>query len=76
VGDTGGGEGVAPEVGLVAGAVVGQDAGDGDSGGVEVGLGAVPERHGGVFALVGQDFAVGQPGVVIDGVVQVARDVA
>ncbi|OXR39619.1 hypothetical protein B7C42_08313 [Nocardia cerradoensis] len=33
---------------------------------------SLPERDSGFLAFVGQDFAVGQAGVVIDGVVQVA----
>ena len=72
VGDPGPGQRVAPGVGLVAGAVVGQHPLDGDPGGLEEGLGAGPEGGGGLLALVGQDLAVGQAGVVVDGVVQVA----
>src|SRR6201999_3658656 len=71
VGDAAGGEGVTPGEGLVAGSVVGQDPLDGDPGGGEERVGAAPERGRGVLALVGQDFAVGQAGVIIDGGVQV-----
>src|SRR5689334_14807179 len=35
-------------------------------------MGACPERGGGFLALVGQDFAVGQAGVIVDGGMQVA----
>jgi hypothetical protein len=72
VGDPGVGQGLAPRAGAVAGAVVGQDALDGDPGGLEERLGAGPERGGGVFGLVGQDFGVGQAGVVVDRGVQAA----
>src|SRR5690242_16255392 len=72
VGDAGGGQGLAPGEGLVAGPVIGHDPLGGDPGGAEPGAGAVPERHGGVFALIAEDLAVGQAGVVIDGGVQVA----
>ena len=58
-------------VGAVAGAVVSQDSCHGDPGGVEEGVGALPGRGGGFLLLVGQDFAVGQAGVVVDGVVDV-----
>src|SRR5699024_1860738 len=64
-------EGVFEGVGAVAGAVVGHHAFDGDPAGFEVGVGSGPEAGGGFFALIGQDLGVGQPGVVIDGVVQV-----
>lgn len=56
----------------MAGAVVGQDALDGDSGRGEVGVSPLPERGGGLLLLIGQDLAVGEAGVVVDGVVQVA----
>lgn len=72
VGDVGGGQHVPPGVGLVAGAVVGQHALDGDPGLGEELLGAGPERGGGVLALIGEDLAVGQAGVVVDGVVEIA----
>jgi hypothetical protein len=63
VDDAGCGEGVAPGVWAVAGAVVGQDALDGDPGlGKEV-LGAGPEHGGGLLLLIGQDLAVGQAGI-------------
>jgi hypothetical protein len=39
---------------------------------VEEGLSPGPERGGGFLGLVGQDFGVGQAGVVVHGVVQVA----
>src|SRR6202012_1859101 len=72
VGDPGCGQGITPGEGLVAGPVVGQDRLDGDPGGGEERLGAAPERGRGVLAFIGQDFAVGQAGVVVDGGVQVA----
>lgn len=55
-----------------SGAVVGQYAFHGDPGCGEECLGSVPERGGGFFCLVGQDFGVGEAGVVVDGVVEVA----
>lgn len=57
---------------LVAGAAVGQDAFDGDPGLGEEGVGPLPEGDGGLFLLVGEDLAVGEAGVVVDGVVEVA----
>ena len=60
------GEGVAPEEGPVAAAVVGQHAVDGDAVGGEPGVGPAPERCGCFTGLVVVDLAVGQPGVVID----------
>ena len=38
----------------------------------EVGIGPSPEPGGGLLALVAEELAVGQPGVVVDGVVDVA----
>src|SRR5690625_7767938 len=58
-------------MGAVAAAVVGQDPAHGDPGIVEEGVGPLPESGGGVFALVFQQFAVGQPRVVVDGGVDV-----
>src|ERR1700752_3860953 len=52
VGDPGGGQGVAPGERPVARAVVGHDPLDDDSGGGVKGAGAVPERDGGVLALI------------------------
>src|SRR5690625_315 len=66
-----GSEGVGEHVGAVAAAVVGQDPAHGDPGIVEEGVGPLPESGGGVFALVFQQFAVGQPRVVVDGGVDV-----
>ena len=60
-------EGGGEVAGSVAGAVVGQDAGDGDCVVGEPGVGASPERGGGVAAFVGEQFGVGQPGVVVQG---------
>ncbi|NYI03534.1 hypothetical protein FHU37_000477 [Allostreptomyces psammosilenae] len=72
VGDAAGGQDVAPAGGGVAGSVVGQDAFDGDSVSVEERAGADPEQGGGGGGLVGQDLAVGEAGVVVDGAVEVA----
>jgi hypothetical protein len=63
-------QGVFERVGAVAGAVVGQHPFDSDSAGLEVGVGAFPEPSCGFLLFVGEDFGIGQPGVVIDGVVQ------
>ena len=63
-------QGVFERVGAVAGAVVGQDPFDGDAAGFEIGVGAFPEPGRGLLLLIGQDLGVGEPGVVIDGVVQ------
>ncbi len=54
-------------MGFAAGPVVGQDAFDDDPGTGVVGLGALPEGGGGFLLLVGQDLAVGEGGVVVDG---------
>src|SRR5699024_3007783 len=61
----GGGEGLGP----VGGPVVGQHPFDDDPARGEVVIGTVPERGGGFLGLIGEDLAVGQPGVVIEGVV-------
>src|SRR5690625_3081194 len=58
-------------MGAVAAAGVGQDPAHGDPGIVEEGVGPLPGSGGGVFALVFQQFAVGQPRVVVDGGVDV-----
>ena len=61
-----------PGMGSVAGTVVGQDALDmGDALGGEPCLRSVPERGGGCFGFVGQDFGVGQPAVIVEGGVKV-----
>jgi hypothetical protein len=58
--------------GAVARAVVGQDPLDaGDAGLGEERSGAAPEPGRGVLAFVVEQFGVGQPRVVVDGVVQV-----
>jgi hypothetical protein len=57
-------------LGPVAGAVVAHHCGDDDADVGEVGSGASPERGGGLLLLVVEDFGVGQPGVVVDGVMQ------
>jgi hypothetical protein len=64
-----GAEGVIEGAGAVA-AAVGEHALDGDAAGGEVAAGAAPERGGGVFALLGEDLGIGQPGVVVQGGVQ------
>src|SRR5215468_10150681 len=61
-----------PVSGSVAGAVVAEDALDGDPGGGVPGVRAAQERGGGFLALVGQDLGVGQPGVIVERGVQVA----
>jgi hypothetical protein len=61
-----------PQFRAVAGAVVADDALDGDAVAGVPGVRAVQERGCGVFALVGQDLCVGEPGVVVQGGVQVA----
>lgn len=58
--------------GAVAGPVIGHDRLERDTQGREVGRGPVDEGGGGVLALVVQDLAVDQVGVVSYGVVQVA----
>ncbi len=63
---------IAPGAGAVAAAVVRQDALDGDARAGEVGVGPLPEAGRGFLALVGQDLAVGEAGVVVDGGVDVA----
>lgn len=54
----------------VTGAVIGQDSLHCDPVRLEIGVGACPESGGGVLFPIGQDLGVGEPGVVIDGVVQ------
>jgi len=72
VGDAGCGERAAPEAGAVTRSIVGQHPADGDAVAGEERLGALPERDRGGCLLVGQDLAVGQSGVVINGAVDVA----
>ena len=72
MGDTGSGQDGGELAGAVAGAVVGQDPFDGDAAGGEPRVRPGPEAGGGGLGLVGQDLGVGQPGVVVYGVVQVA----
>jgi hypothetical protein len=43
---------------------------DGDAFGGERGSGSLPEARGGLLAFVGEDLGVGEPGAVIDRVVQ------
>jgi hypothetical protein len=64
--------GIAPLVAAVAATVVGQYPLDGDPAGTEPGVGTDEESGGGLAGLVGVDFGVGQPGVVVDGGVDVA----
>ena len=64
--DSGGGEGVAPQVGAVAAAVVGEDSFNGDSLRGELGHGPFQHTDSGLGLLVGADLDVGDPGVVID----------
>src|SRR5215831_16409548 len=65
------GAGGGPEPGSVAGAVVAEDALDGDPGGGVPGVCAGQERGGGVLALIAQDLGIGQAGAVVQGGVQV-----
>ena len=58
--------GIAPRVGLVAGAVVGQDAFDGDPAHREPTHCAAQDPDGGRGGFVVVDLGVGNPGVVID----------
>ena len=62
--------GVAPGVGAVAAAVVGEDSFDGDSSFCEPGHGAFQDSDSGLGPLVGTDLDVGDSGVVIDHGVQ------
>src|SRR5215469_4189353 len=66
------GAGGGPVPGAVAGAVVADDAFDGDAECGVPGVRAGEERGGGVLALVGQDLGVGEPGMVVQRGVQVA----
>jgi hypothetical protein len=68
-----GGDGVAEGGAVAVGeGVVGDDPFDGrDAAGGEVAGGAEREAGGGGAFLVGQDLGVGQPGVVVDGGVDV-----
>src|SRR5699024_1436485 len=63
-------EGVVEESGPVARSVVSHHRGHGDASLLEEGVGSLPETGGSFFALIGQDLGIGQPGVVIDGVMQ------
>src|SRR5699024_3168799 len=54
----------------VTGAIVGHDCGHGDTRLGEEGVGALPEAGGSFLTLIGQDLGIGQPRVVIDGVMQ------
>lgn len=72
VGDPCIGQCVGSSARAVAGAVVGQDALDGDPGLAEEVLRPGPERGGGLFLLIGEDLAVGQAGIVLNGVVEIA----
>jgi hypothetical protein len=56
-----------PELGPVAGAVVGEGSLDGDAVDGEPGVGAPPERSGGDGLFVGEDLGVGEAGAVVDG---------
>src|SRR5699024_5666971 len=65
------GEQVPPDMGLVAGPVVGQYPLHRDPDRAEVGVGTLPEAGGGLFLLVGQQLALGQTGVVFHSVMDV-----
>ena len=67
VSDACGLERLVPDAGAVTGAVVGQYALDGDAEVGEERLCPAPESGGGLLAFVGEDLAVGQAGVVVDG---------
>src|SRR5690606_33997771 len=62
---------VAKGMGSVASPVVGQDLANGDASTGEPGVGADPEISGGLFAFIGQQLAVDQPGVAVDRGVQI-----
>jgi hypothetical protein len=64
--------GEVPEAGLVAGAVVGEDALAGDASQREPQGGSLPERGGGDGLFVTENLAVDEPGAVIEGGVDVA----
>src|SRR5215468_253224 len=71
-GDAQAGAGGSPQVGDVTAAVVADDAFDGDPGCGVPGVRAGEERGCGFAGLVGQDLGIGQPGVIVEGGVQVA----
>ncbi len=58
-------------LGAIAGSVIGQDACDGDPMVGEEGPSAGPEPGRGVLAFICEDLGIGEPGVVVDSVVQV-----
>ncbi len=60
----------------VAGSVVGEHSADDDAVLGEEQFRSPPERGRGLFAVVGSDLRVGQPGVIVDRVVQVAAAAA
>lgn len=64
---TGRGQRLGEQPGLVAGSVVGEDPLNRDAVGSEEGVRPLPEAGRGFLALVGEDLAVGQAGVVVDG---------
>lgn len=65
--DAGGAESPAEQAGSVAGAVVGEDALDGDAVLGEESIRALPEGGRVLLAFVGQNLAVREPGVIVDG---------
>jgi len=58
--------GSAPGVRAVAGAIVGDDAFDGDSAGTKPAHGSDQHPNGGISCFVVMDFGVGHPGVIVD----------
>src|ERR1019366_9428121 len=64
-------QGLAEQPVFVAGAVIGQNATEGEAEGVEGGRSHEEEADGRLVALVGQDGREGDAGVVVDGDVQV-----
>ncbi len=64
-------QGRGEQFGAVASAVVGEHSLNRDPNGVEIGVRPLPERCRGLLLLVFEEFAVGEPGAVVDGIVDV-----
>src|SRR5579872_5700009 len=67
---------LAVTVGFEAGSVVGHDAIDLDAVASEEAQGIQQELDGGLALLVGEDFAIGEPGVIIDGEMEILPSLA
>jgi hypothetical protein len=63
-------EGCGEVAGSIAGSVVGHYGGDGDASLSEERIRSNPEASRGLFAFVGEDLGVGEPGVVVNGMMQ------